>query len=90
MIQHYVIKFVTDLLLVLWFFPGTPVSSTNKTDCHDIPEIVLQVALINIILIIYVGTRMCITFLPLDISEAARAKTILLVSSSLELFEGIE
>ena len=18
-----------------WYFPGTPVSSTNKTDCHD-------------------------------------------------------
>ena len=30
------------------FFPGTPVSSTNKTDCHDITEILLKVAL-NII-----------------------------------------
>jgi len=26
-------------------FPGTPVSSMNKTDCHDIPEILLKVAL---------------------------------------------
>ena len=26
-------------------FPGTPVSSTNKTDRHDITEIVLNVAL---------------------------------------------
>jgi hypothetical protein len=26
-----------------WFFPGTPVSPTNKTDCHDIAEIVLKV-----------------------------------------------
>jgi hypothetical protein len=33
-----------------WFSPGTPVSSTNKTDSHDIPvtEILLKVAL-NII-----------------------------------------
>jgi len=27
------------------FSPGTPVSSTNKTDCHDITEILLKVAL---------------------------------------------
>ena len=29
----------------LWFYPGTPVSSTNKTDRNDIAEIVLKVAL---------------------------------------------
>ena len=29
----------------LWFSPGTPVSSTNKTDHHDIAEILLKVAL---------------------------------------------
>ena len=28
-----------------WFSPGAPVSSTNKTDCHDITEILLKVAL---------------------------------------------
>ena len=28
-----------------WFSPGTPVSFTNKTDCHDIAKIVLKVAL---------------------------------------------
>ena len=28
-----------------WFFPGTLVSSTNKTDRHDITEILLKVAL---------------------------------------------
>jgi hypothetical protein len=39
-IQHYVIKFVSDLRQV-WFSPGTPVSSTNKTDVHDIAEILL-------------------------------------------------
>ena len=25
-----------------WFSPGPPVSSTNKTDCHDITEILLK------------------------------------------------
>jgi hypothetical protein len=44
-IHHYVIKFVSDLrqvggfLQVLRFFP------TNKTDRHDITEILLKVAL---------------------------------------------
>ena len=28
-----------------WFSPGPPVSSTNKTDHHDIPEMLLKVAL---------------------------------------------
>ena len=28
-----------------WFSPGTPVSSTNKTDHHDITEILLKVAI---------------------------------------------
>jgi hypothetical protein len=28
-----------------WFSPGTPDSSTTKTGCHDIAEIVLKVAL---------------------------------------------
>jgi hypothetical protein len=28
-----------------WFSPGTPVSSTNKTDRHDIAEILMTVAL---------------------------------------------
>ena len=28
-----------------WFSPATPVSSTNKTDHHDITEILLKVAL---------------------------------------------
>jgi len=27
-----------------WFSPGTPVSSTNKTENHDITEILLKVA----------------------------------------------
>jgi len=31
-----------------WFSPGPPVSSTNKTDRHDIAEILLKVALSTI------------------------------------------
>jgi hypothetical protein len=40
-VQHYVIKFVSDS-------PDTPISSTIKTDSHDITEILFNVAL-NII-----------------------------------------
>jgi predicted secreted protein len=36
-----------------WFSPGTPVSSTNKTDRHDIAEILLKVVLNTITLIPY-------------------------------------
>jgi len=31
-----------------WFFPGTPSSSINKTDHHDINEILLKVTLITL------------------------------------------
>ena len=36
-----------DILYIAcrWLSPGTPVSSTNKTDGHDIGEILLKVAL---------------------------------------------
>jgi hypothetical protein len=40
-----VIKFVSDLQQVGGFLRGPPVSSTNKTDRHDITEILLKVAL---------------------------------------------
>ena len=42
-IQHYVIKLVS--WVGRWFSPCTAASSTNKTDCHDITEILLKVAL---------------------------------------------
>ena len=42
--QHYVIKFVW-IVTGRWFSHGTLVSSTNKTDHHDITEILLKVAL---------------------------------------------
>jgi hypothetical protein len=38
------------LAIGLWFFPDTPASSTNKTDHHDITEILLKVALNTITL----------------------------------------
>jgi len=41
--QHYAIKFVSDLRQIGGFFPGTPVSCTNKTNRHNITEILLKV-----------------------------------------------
>jgi hypothetical protein len=52
-IQHYVIKFVSDLRQVgsfLWLLYD---SSTNNTDLHDITEILLKVALSTITLNLY-------------------------------------
>ena len=45
--QYYVIKFVSDLRQVGGFLKvlTTPVSSTNKTDHHNITEILLKVAI---------------------------------------------
>jgi len=45
LIQHFVIKFVSHLRQAGWCFSlGTMVSSTNKTEHHDITEILLKVA----------------------------------------------
>ena len=44
-IQYFVIKFVSILWQVDVFFPGISVSSKNKTDRHDIAEILFNVAL---------------------------------------------
>ena len=44
-IQHYVIKFAAELC----FSPGTPIFPTNKTDRHDVTEILVKVALNTII-----------------------------------------
>jgi len=43
-VQHYVIRFQW-LATGRWYSPGPPVSSTNKTNRHDITEIMLKVAL---------------------------------------------
>jgi hypothetical protein len=40
-----------------WFSPGTPVSSTNKTDHYNITEILLKVALSNITLTLNLAIR---------------------------------
>jgi hypothetical protein len=40
-----------------WFSPGTLVSSTNKTDRHDITEILLKVALNTITLTPFLQLR---------------------------------
>ena len=40
-LMTFVKWFVTDC----WFSPGTPVSSINKNDCHNITEILLKVVL---------------------------------------------
>jgi hypothetical protein len=45
LIQHYVIKFVSDLRHVSGFPPGIPVTSTKKTDHHDVAVILLKVVL---------------------------------------------
>jgi hypothetical protein len=62
-IQHYVMKFVSDLQQVGGFLPGSPVSSINKTDCHDIAEILLKVVLntinLNINLYIFKVFNLC-------------------------------
>jgi hypothetical protein len=42
-----------SLVLGRWFSPATPVSSTNKTDRHDIIEILLKVVLNTITLKLY-------------------------------------
>ena len=44
-IQHYVIKCASDLKKAGVFPSGTLVYSANKTDLHDITEILLKVAL---------------------------------------------
>jgi hypothetical protein len=44
-IQHYVIIFVSDFRLVSGFPRVQFFSSTNKTDCHNITEILLKVTL---------------------------------------------
>jgi hypothetical protein len=41
---------IIELATVQWFSPATPVSSTDKTDSHDITEILLKVALNTITL----------------------------------------
>ena len=52
-VQHYMIKCVSDLQQVDGFL-RVQVSSTNKTDCNDITEILLKVALNTITLTLFI------------------------------------
>ena len=47
---HYVIKFISDFRQVVGFLCVLPVSSTNKSDRHNITDILLKVALNTITL----------------------------------------
>ena len=50
-----------------WFYPGTPVSSTNNTARHDINEILWEVALNTITLHLlpqFVISHQCVTCIP--------------------------
>ena len=58
-IQLYVIKFVSDLPQVDGFLRVPIVSSTNKTDRHDVAEILLKVALNTITLILQIMFSKC-------------------------------
>ena len=49
------------LVTHLWFYPNTPVSSTNKTDHHDMKEILMKVALNTITLTQPIHTAVLIT-----------------------------
>ena len=51
-----------------WFSPGTPVSYTNKTDCHDIIEILLKVGLNTINLSPTCLCTWCNSFVSVDIT----------------------
>ena len=59
-IQHYVIKF-SVFATGRWVSLCTPISSTNKTDRHDITEILLKVAL-NTINLTYPILLIILTF----------------------------
>ena len=52
-LQHYLIKYVRDLRQVSGFSVGSRVSSINKTDRHDIAEILLEVKPTYIYIYIY-------------------------------------
>ena len=49
LIHHYMIKFATGR----WLSPGALVSSTNKTDCHNVTEVLLKVVLNTITLVLW-------------------------------------
>ena len=72
--QYYVIMFINDMrsrLTGLWFSLGLPVSSTNKTDRHDIlvTEMLLKVALSKQTNYIRINSKDCMTRIQYNVSE---------------------
>ena len=61
-IQHFVTKFVSDLQQIGGFLRVLGFSSVNKTDLHDITEILLKVALNTINLFYILATCTSIYF----------------------------
>jgi hypothetical protein len=49
-VKHFPTAYHSEPATGRWFSPGPPVSSINKTDRHDITEIVLKVALYTILI----------------------------------------
>jgi hypothetical protein len=47
-VQRWCDKVCQWLATGLWFSPGPPVSSTNKTDRHDITEILMKLSFFSI------------------------------------------
>ena len=66
-----------------WFSSGTPVSSTNKTDRHDIAEILLKVALSTITLTPSTGILVYYTFSIYEWIRCGTIKNIKYFSSNL-------
>ena len=61
-----------------WFSAGPLVSSTNKTDCHDISEILLKVELNTIILTPLKYLFLCVSWIVLYTCEWMQIKICLL------------
>ena len=58
----------------LWFSPGTPVSSTNKTDFHNITEILLKVVLNTITLSLCSGHNMQVPYMYMYVEQSTLDK----------------
>ena len=78
-----------------WFSPGTPASSTTKTGCHDIAEIVLKVGLNtkNQLVLLWAQLIKIYTSLPTSVQPISITKTLVIVPTKNErdppLFTGM-
>ena len=69
-----------------WFSPGYPVSSTNTTDHHDIPEILLKVVLNTLTLTLPPSLAVLVSSLSLTVSRANSLKQLYMYWHSDTLF----